>query len=622
MKQYLLLFLLIILWGYTSLSYSQNSGIPNSNFTITVVYQTPYKPHWGTAKINLSKATTRTTLIETFLSQMTMDEKIAQMTQVRWYDLHRDSLAAKALGSIIYTQGIYIAEKAEDWVKKIHSIQEASLNSRLGIPLLVGTDAIHGQNVFNGATIFPHSIGMAATRNFDLIERAAQISAKETVGTGFNWTFTPCVSLPKHENWGRVYETYSEDVDLTIKATVAAIRGYQQNDLAAPHTVAATAKHYFAEGAVPEGRQGGEVVLTHEEIMETYLAPYKAAVDAGVASVMLGVHSVNGEKMHQNREMIEGYLKDTLGFAGVVVTDWHGATRYAEPIPAVNAGVDIAMQPTDYRYFMQSINSGVANKRIPIERIDDAVRRILGMKYDLGLFSNPFPSTEYSASIGSKEHRAVARTAVRESMVLLKNENGVLPLTSNDTLILVGEHANNSGLMSGGWTIDWPGVTENYNGATNIREALFKQTKKFIYSEKGCMNGMRGNKAVVVVGEKPYAEIYGEPRYADTDFELRITDAHKKYIKGCKDLGKKVITILISGRVLAIENELNMSDAFIAAWLPGSEGDGVVDFLYGRDGFTPKGKVPFAWPRKIDDIPLAKNADHALFKFGYGLQGY
>lgn len=572
---------------------------------------------WGQQELDLCLYASQDERIEALLREMNLDEKIGQMTQSVWHNnVSPKIIREKNIGSIIHTEGPTPGPAAMDWINTFNEFQSLALETRLGIPLLIGVDAVHGQNTFEGAVVFPHNIGMAATRNMELIEQAARVSAKEIAGTGFNWTFAPCIAMPQHEHWGRVYEGYTEDRDLTTAATIASVRGLQGSSLASRDTVAATAKHFIADGATDGGIEGGNASMTDKMMRETYLPPYKAAVDQGVASVMVGFNAYNGVNMHQHRGLVTDVLKGELGFQGVVVSDWNGGQRFGAAHTVINAGIDIAMQPGNHDAFMQELKATVIDGSVTITRIDDAVRRILRMKFDLGLFVDPFAKEEFAAHIGSDAHRAVARQAVRESLVLLKSENQVLPLDPSDKLAVIGAHGNNSGLQSGGWSVHWQGQTENYLGSTTIYEGIDALAENVEYTESGCYSGMTASKAVVVVGEQPYAEGAG-----DTD-ELWLTDEHKGLIAGCKNLGNKVIVILISGRVLAIQDELEVSDAFIAAWLPGSEGGGVADFLFGSNGFKPIGKSPYAWPVDAGDIPLAPDAEHALFKFGYGLHDY
>lgn len=571
----------------------------------------------GTQKFDLCQFNTPDEKVAALLDEMTLQEKLGQITQSVWHNnVSPEVIQEFGIGSVIHTEGPTPGPKALDWINTFDEFQNAALQTRLGIPLLVAVDAVHGQNTFEGAVIFPHNIGMAATRNLELIQRSAQITALEAAGTGFNWTFSPCIAMPKHEHWGRVYEGFSEDRDLTTAAVIASVRGHQGQDLSLPHTIAATAKHYIGDGGTDGGVEGGNTTISEQELREDYLPPYAAAVEQGIASIMVGFNSVNGVNMHQNGYLVNDVLKGELGFEGVVITDWNGGLRWGEPHLVLNAGIDVVMQPGNHEEFITRLEASVRDGTVPLARIDDAVGRILSLKFALGLFDNPFGKREYATGIGSQEHREVARQAVRESLVLLKSEGDALPLQSDEPIAVVGEHANNSGLQSGGWSIHWQGQSESYVGATTILGGIRAAARNVEYAEAGCHGAMTANKVVVVVGERPYAEFKG-----DSD-ELWLSDEHKALITGCKTLGKQVIVVLISGRALVITDELKSSDAFIAAWLPGSEGAGVADFLYGADGFTPKGKSPYAWPAAIEDLPLEADAEHALFKFGFGLSQY
>lgn len=605
MKTLWLLVLSLVIFGCTTF------GTNNTKVDVNVICK------WGTQQFDLCQYKNQEQMIDALLLAMVLDEKIGQMTQSVWHNnVSPETIRDKAIGSIIHTEGPTPGPNAMDWVNKFNEFQASALQTRLGIPLLIAVDAVHGQNTFEGAVIFPHNIGMAATRNLNLIKQAAQITALEVAGTGFNWTFSPCIAMPQHEHWGRVYEGYTEDRDLTTAAVIASVQGHQGTSLAHRDTVAATAKHFIGDGATDGGVEGGNAIMTDQVMREHYLPPYTAAVNEGVASIMVGFNSYNGHNMHQHTHLVTDVLKGELGFEGVVVSDWNGGLRFGDPHTVINAGIDIAMQPGNHNEFMAKLKASVLDQTVPMSRIDDAVRRILTMKFNLGLFSDPFAKKEFAESVGSPAHRAVARQAVRESLVLLKSDNDALPLSSSDSIAVIGKHGNNSGLQSGGWSIHWQGQAESYRGATTIFDGIKAQGTQVEYAEHGCYPDMPASKAIVVVGEAPYAEALG-----DSD-ELWLSDAHKKLITGCKNLGKKVIVILISGRVLAISEDLDKSDAFIAAWLPGSEGAGVADFLFATNGFKPTGKSPYSWPVAVTDIPLAPNAEHALFKFGYGLQDY
>lgn len=605
MKIILLFGLLLITVGCANL-FSKKS-----DQEITVICQ------WGTQEFNLCHYNTHEEMVEALIQEMNLDEKIGQMTQSVWHNnVSPEIVRDKLIGSIIHTEGASPGPQVQDWINKFDEFQSKALESRLGIPLLIAVDAVHGQNTFEGAVIFPHNIGMAATRNMSLITEAAQITAKEVAGTGFNWTFSPCIAMPQHEHWGRVYEGYTEDRDLTTKAVIASIEGHQGVSLASRNTIAATAKHFIGDGSTDGGVEGGNAIMTEQVMRDKYLPPYAAAVDKNIASIMVGFNSYNSVNMHQHTHLVTDVLKGELGFKGVVITDWNGGLRFGEPHTVINAGIDIAMQPANHDEFMGKLKVSVLDGTVPMIRIDDAVRRILTMKFNLGLFADPFAKKEFAETVGSSSHRAVARQAVRESLVLLKSDNNVLPLNPADSIAVVGAHGRNSGLQSGGWSIHWQGQTKSYLGATTIFDAVNAVGSNVEYAENGCYEGMPAEKVLVVVGENPYAEGFGDTA------DLTLSDAHKNLIVGCKNLGKKVVVVLISGRVLLIKDDLNISDAFIAAWLPGSEGMGVADFLFATDGFKPVGKSPYSWPVNYSDIPLAPDAPHALFKFGYGLQQY
>jgi beta-glucosidase len=575
---------------------------------------------WGSQQFDLCVFPSDAARIAALLSEMTLDEKIGQMTQSIWHNgVTPEIIKRKAIGSVIHTEGPTPGDSAEDWLDLFDQFQRQAMSTRLGIPLLIAVDAVHGQNTFEGAVIFPHNIGMAATRNMSLIKAAAQVTAKEVAGTGFNWTFSPCIAMPEHEHWGRVYEGFSEDRDLTIAAVRASVAGHQAT-LSARNTVAATAKHYIGDGATQGGVEGGNAVIDDQQLREIYLPPYVAAIDAGVAAVMVGFNSVNDINMHQHRQLVTEVLKGELGFKGVVVTDWDGGLRFGPAHTVINAGIDLAMQPGNHDEFMVGLKSSVEDGTVSQARIDDAVTRILRLKFKLGLFTDPYAKREFAESIGSAPHRALARQAVRESLVLLKSKNNALPLKPRDHIEVVGEHAVNTGLQSGGWSIHWQGQTESYRGATSVYQGLIEVGEeyqaKIELATKGCNTRSKADKAVIVVGEQPYAEGAG-----DSD-ELWLSAEHKRLISDCKSLGRQIIVVLVSGRVLVISPELNLSDAFVAAWLPGSEGAGIADLLFAKNGFKPIGKSPYAWPLQVADLPLSKYDSRALFPFGYGLNDY
>ena len=563
--------------------------------------------------------------VEALLKQMTLDEKIGQMSQIRHFEENADAhISEKFIGSVIHTQGPTPGNSAKEWQKRFIELQKKALATRLGIPLLFGVDAVHGQNTFEGATIFPHNIGLGATNNEELVYEIAKITALESQATGFNWVFSPCVAIPYNEKWGRVYEASSESTAITEKLTKASIKGHQGN-LADATTVMATAKHFVGDGATDYGVEGGETTLSDAEIQRYLLSPYKIAVQEKVGAVMASFNSINGISMHNHKVLITDTLKIGMEFDGIVVSDWKAYSRF-NGIEVVNAGVDVLMAVDgDLNDFQEGLKKAVQEKIVSTERIDDAVRRILRQKFRLGLFENPFPDTTLISKIGIKKHREIAKKAVRESLVLLKNDNQVLPISKEiKKIVVVGEHANNAGLQSGGWTVNWQGSTENYKGATTILEGIKKQSKgTVVYDKNATENHSDADLAIIVVGEIPYAEFFGDIGHESNQLRLNLTEDHQQYIKTYTEKGIKTLVILISGRPLVVTNEINKSNAFVAAWLPGSEGEGIAEVLFGDYNF--KGKLPHSWPKKLNDYEYKYGPNFwdktlkPLYEFGFGM---
>jgi beta-glucosidase len=564
--------------------------------------------------------------VDSILALMTLDEKIGQMSQVRHFaDMDSDDdIATKFIGSVIHTQGPNPGNDALGWQNRFKILQEKAMSSRLGIPLLFGVDAVHGQNTFQGATIFPHNIGLGATQNTILVKEVAQITAIEVQATGFNWTFSPCVAIPYNEKWGRVYEAFSENTVLTTKMAKASIKGLQGN-LKDNHTVMATAKHFIGDGATDFGIEGGNTSLSMKEVSEKLLPPYKAAVKAKVGAVMASFNTLQGIPMHAYKVLINDTLKKSMGFDGIVISDWKGYSRFGKN-EVINAGVDMLMAVDgDLGVFQNGLKNAVANDLVSIDRINDAVKRILRQKFRLGLFKNPYPNSSLISKIGSQNHRNKARQAVRESLVLLKNKNRILPLSKNfKKIVVVGEHANNSGLQSGGWTMSWQGIRENYKGATTILDGIKAITKaEIVYDKEATENHFDADVAIIVVGETPYAEMFGDINDSNKENKLTLSESHQKYITKYAENGVKIIVVLISGRPLVTTKQINVSDAFIAAWLPGSEGDGIAEVLFGDYDFM--GKLPHSWPTSEDDfkgkygVNFWDTSKKPLYNFGYGL---
>jgi len=563
--------------------------------------------------------------VDSLVSLMTLEEKIGQMTQVRHFaDVTDEEIASKFIGSVIHTSGPNPGEDAAGWQKRFSVLQKQALSTRLGIPLLFGVDAIHGQNTFDGATIFPHNIGMGATGNELLVQEAAAITAKEMQATGFNWAFSPCIAIPYNEKWGRVYEAFSESTELTQKLAVASVKGYQ-GKLSDSNTVMATAKHFIGDGATDFGIEGGNTSLEISEVYQRLIPPYRDAIKEGVGSVMVSFNTLSSQSMHAHKTLIIDSLKNSLGFDGIVVSDWKGYSRFGEN-EIINAGVDMVMAVDgDLDLFQNGLKKGIDSGYVSLDRINDAVKRILRQKFRLGLFEHPFPKADLIKEIGSSAHRDKARQAVRESLVLLKNENNTLPIDENtNKIVVVGEHANNAGLQSGGWTLAWQGVGYNYKGATTILEGIKSKAKgEVIYDPEATGNHTGADVAIIVVGETPYAEALGDIGDGKGQYNLGLSEIHKNYIKAYANKGIKVIVILVSGRPLVVTYEINESDAFIGAWLPGSEGDGIAEVLFGEYNFT--GKLPHSWPKSKKDFKEKYGPNFwddsivPLYELGFGL---
>ncbi|MGB5316973.1 MAG: glycoside hydrolase family 3 N-terminal domain-containing protein [Robiginitalea sp.] len=563
--------------------------------------------------------------IDSLLEGLALTEKIGQMTQVLHFeDQTEGEIKAGRIGSVIHTQGPLPGNGAREWQERFRKLQELALSSHPRIPLLFGVDAVHGQNTFEGATIFPHNIGLGATQNPDLVEKAAAITAMETQATGFNWVFSPCIAIPYNEKWGRVYEAFSESTKLTNSLTAASIRGHQ-GKLSEAHTVMATAKHFIGDGSTEYGVEGGVTTLSETEIKERLLPPYSAAVASGVGAVMASFNTFEGIPMHAHKNLITGVLKEGMQFDGIMLSDWKGYSRFGEA-DIINAGIDMVMAVDgDLELFQNGLKKAVETGYVPMERIDDAVRRILRQKFRLGLFENPYPRETFIDSIGTQQHRDVARQAVRESLVLLKNEKNLLPLRPDSgKIVVVGAHAHNAGLQSGGWTIDWQGTDRNYTGATTILEGIQKISEaEVIYDPEGAGKHADADVAIICVGEPPYAEFFGDIGHESNTLQLELSAKQRAYIEHYQGQGVPTVVVLLSGRPMVITSEIKKANAFIAAWLPGSEGDGIAEVLFGKYNF--KGRLPHSWPASLDDFKgkygpnYWQDSIEPMFPLGYGL---
>ncbi len=569
---------------------------------------------------------------DALLAQMTLDEKVGQMVQADLNAItNRNDITTYALGSMLSGGGSDPADiTPAGWARTYDELQAYALKTRLKIPLIYGIDAVHGHNNVDGATIFPHNIGLGATRNPALIERAARVMAAEVAGTGIDWTFAPCIAVPRNERWGRTYEGFGETPELAVSLGAAAVRGLQGAALGDPRSILACAKHFLGDGGTADGVDQGNTICDEATLRAVHLPGYASAVQAGAGSIMVSYNSWNGQKLHGHRRLLTDVLKGELGFHGILVSDWaaidHLPGDYRSDIEAsINAGLDMIMipnrpdQPNNYVEFIKLLKELVAAGKVPQARIDDAVRRCLRIKYELGLFERPLTDPALTKLIGCAEHRAVARECVRASLVLLKNEKRALPLAAAGKRIHVaGRGADDLGIQCGGWTIEWQGKTGPVmRGGTTMLQALRAragQGGQVTYAADG--TGAAGAAAIIaVIGEEPYAEMKGDRA------DLSLTAADLALLRTCRQAGVPVVAVLLSGRPLIITEALPLCDAFVAAWLPGTEGQGVVDVLMGD--CAPTGKLPCTWPRTMQQVPINQGdaAYDPLFPYGFGL-GY
>jgi beta-glucosidase len=501
--------------------------------------------------------------------------------------------------------------------------QRSAMATRLGIPMIYGVDAVHGHNNVHGATIFPHNIGLGATRDPGLVQRIGKATAEEVSGTGIDWDFAPCLCVARDDRWGRTYESYGEKPEIATSMTTL-ITGLEGAKLSDPGSVMATAKHYVGDGGTTGGKDQGNTEVSEAELRATHLPPFREAVAKNVGSVMISYSSWNGKKLHGHSYLINDVLKKELGFKGLVISDWNAIDQIDgqpgftadEVRTSINAGLDMIMVPHEWRSFISMLKSEVQADRVPMSRIDDANRRILTKKFELGLFEKPYTDRSYTGTVGSAEHRKLAREAVRKSQVLLKNKNGVLPLPKTAGKVFVaGKSADDIGNQSGGWTIDWQGKSGPITPGTTILEGIrsaVSSSTTVTYDRKG--NGIDGSykAAVAVVGETPYAEGKG-----DRPDGLGLDSEDLDTLARLKASGVPVVVVLVSGRPMDIASELPSWDALVAAWLPGTEGGGVADILFGDH--KPTGKLPATWMKSASQQPINDgDGKEALFSYGHG----
>ena len=560
--------------------------------------------------------------VDDLLSRLSLDEKIGQMTQAdRGYLQSESDIRDYALGSLLSGGGSSpTPNTAASWADMYDRYQAYALETRLKIPLIYGIDAVHGHNNVRGAVVFPHNVGLGCTRNDSLVEAAARITAKEVAGTGIDWTFGPCIAVPRNERWGRTYEGFGETPELAEHMAGASVRGFQGGEMRGGSTIVACAKHYIGDGGTTNGVDQGNTEVDEATLRAIHLPGYVAAIEAGVGTIMASFNSWNGQKLHGHDYLLTTVLKEQLGFEGFVVSDWAGIDQlpgpYASDVEtAINAGIDMVMVPNRYPEFITTLKSLVENGNVSPARIDDAVRRILRIKFKLGLFERPFTDRRLTSQVGSAEHREVARACVRESLVLLKKKDDVLPIQKNLTRIHVaGKNADNLGFQCGGWTITWQGAGGDITTGTTILEAI--RQAALPTNVTFSLDGSQGEGAdigIAIIGETPYAEGQGDR------VNLGLSEADIRAVRNLKNAGLKVVVVLISGRPMILTPILHYCDAIVAAWLPGTEGQGVTDVLFGDH--QPAGRLNHSWPRDMAQIPINVGDDDydPLFKYGHGI---
>ncbi len=586
--------------------------------------------------------------VKKLMKQMTLEEKIGQMIQPEQDKVlgNPGDMQKYFIGSVLSGGDSDPAKgnSLEEWTNLYDRVQEEAMKSRLGIPVLYGIDAVHGHSNVLGAVIFPHNIALGCTGDAELVEKIGRITAKEMRATGTQWTFAPCVAVPQDIRWGRTYEGFSEDPEVVRVLGKASVLGLQGNDLTNPLSVVACAKHYVGDGgtmATTEPRPGfsfgpsahmwldqGDTKMDEATLRRIHLPGYIAAIEAGVGTVMPSYSTWNGVRCSASRRLLTEILKEELGFQGFIISDYN-AIYQIDPkdkkksiMISINAGMDMAMVPTEYREFFSLLKELVDEGSVPMSRIDDAVTRILRVKFVMGLMDknrSQKADRTLHKDFGSKEHRALAREAVRKSVVLLKNDNLILPLPKQVARIHVaGKSADNIGNQCGGWTILWQGKTNDVTpGGTTVVEAVRAAVSKdteVTFSMDG--TGAEGaDIAIAVIGELPYAEGVGDRA------DLSLDPQDVATVNTLKSAGIPVVTLIISGRPMIVNDILPQTDALLASFLPGTEGQGISDVLFGD--YNPTGRLSFSWPRSMDQLPLninmPKEEYDPLFAFGYGL---
>jgi beta-glucosidase len=573
------------------------------------------------------------------MGRMTLLEKIGQMTQVDVHSLHAGAVREFGIGSVLSGGGGNpTPNNPRTWAEMVRRVQSEALESRLGIPLLYGVDAVHGHSNLRGATIFPHNVGLGATRDADLVERIGRVTAAELLATNVHWTFAPAVSVPQDIRWGRTYEGFSEDPALVGSLGAAFIRGLNGDE--AHRAVLASPKHFVGDGGTAWGStrrydwieerwlsgradrwqlDQGDHRSDAATLRRVHLPPYAEAIAEGALSIMVSYSSWNGVKLHAHRYLLTDLLKGELSFNGFLVSDWLGISQLDPDFEhavslAINAGLDMVMVPFEYERFIRAVAAGVETGVIQVSRIDDACARILRVKAALGLFDHPFGDESLLSLVGGKSHRAVAKEAVSKSQVLLKNAGGVLPLSAGvSRLLIAGAAANDIGLQCGGWTIEWQGARGAITPGTTLLQGISEAVAPgavITYRPDGDFADEHGEVGIVVVSEPPYCEGEG-----DSD-DLSLSSEEVALVRRTRRHCDRFVLVIYSGRPLIIGDVLDSCDAIVASWLPGTEADGIADVLFGKRPFT--GRLPYTWPADMDQL-RSPNESAPLFALAYGL---
>jgi beta-glucosidase len=604
------------------------------------------KEIWPTIETGIKSDAQMEQKIADMLKSMTLEQKIAQMIQPEIRNITVEDMRKYGFGSYLNGGGSFPNNNKhatpEDWVDLAEKMYQASIDDSLDgstIPTMWGTDAVHGHNNVIGATLFPHNIGLGAANNPALIEKIAAATAREVMVTGIDWVFAPTVAVVRDDRWGRTYEGYSEDPEIVKAYSASIVKGLQgavDEDFLSDTRVVSTVKHFLGDGGTVNGDDQGNNIASEEELFALHAQGYVGGLSAGAQTVMASFNSWHGDKIHGNKYLLTDVLKEKMGFDGFVVGDWNGHGQVkgcsnSNCAQAANAGLDVYMAPDEWKPLFSNLVNQANSGEIPLSRINDAVTRILRVKMRAGLFDKPSPAKRPLSGkteiIGSSDHRAVAKQAVRESLVLLKNKQQLLPLSPKTNVLVAGIGADNIGMQSGGWSVTWQGTgntNSDFPGGSSIYAGIKDTVEQAGGSAALSVEGeykARPDVAIVVFGEQPYAEGNGD---VDNLEYQRGNKSDLALLRKFKDAGIPVVSLFISGRPMWVNAELNASDAFVAIWLPGSEGGAISDVLFknadGSINHDFKGKLSFSWPNNpIDNENRNDEAYSPLLPYGFGL---